>query len=429
MGKNTPIFPFLYHYIPGFDMFQAPARLMLLAVFSFALLAGIGSNYWIKPEGKRLYWTRLGTAGSAAIALTSIVIYRMGSVEKDSIPIAFFVLGIFLFLYGVLSLTNGMQGVKKKIWILIVFTFIPVDLYISNNGVIPWIDANFFRPDYSISLASKNNNELFVYFPEQDLYNIKFNKFLKFSDFGNKATHYELRKNFIPDINIIDHIPILNNFDPLLPSHYVNFMNYLDNLPIEAQKAWLRDLGISVRVSANNQNEAILEHLQAGSKAVVWANCAIYSEDENNAFEKMDEQILAQVTGNSHQNRCAVVLEKTDLPKTFDSNSYASVETILSTPQQIVVDINADTEGWVTFRRSWFPGWKLRIDEGEALLPVLTDANFMGISVPAGKHRVELFYFPTVFYIGLVVSTISLVLWGLLELQNTNDALPMKDHF
>ena len=427
MGKNTPIFPFLYRHIPGFDMFQAPARLMLLAIFPFALLVGLGSNYWIKPEGRRLYWTRLGTAGSADIAVTSLVIFRMGSIEKESIPIAFFLLGIYLFLCGLLSLTIGAEGVKRKIWILIVFSFVPVDLYLANNEVTPWIDANFFQTDQS--MMNKHKSESFVYFIEQDLYNIKFNKFLKFADFGNNATHYELRKNFIPDINIIDHIPVLNNFDPLLPAQYVTYMNYLDKLPIDVQKEWLRDLGISVIVSADKQNEAVFELLQSDSKPVVWTNCAIHSVDVIEAMEKLDEQILTQRDARSHRNRCAIVLEKTDLDETTDLNANGHIATISTSPQKIVVDINADVEGWVTFRRSWYPGWKIRIDGGESIPPVLTDGNFMGISVPAGKHRVELFYFPVVFYIGLVGSVVSLVLLGLLGHQKTNDEIQMKDRF
>ena len=418
MGKNTPIFPFLYRHIPGFDMFQAPARLMLLAVFSFSLLAGLGWRYWNKPEGGHLYWTRLGTAGSAAIAVTSLVIHRMGIIERESISLAFFVLGIFLFLYGVLSLTIGMEGVKKKIWILIVFLFVPVDLYVANIGIIPWIDAHFFRIDQSKPMTAEKNSDPFVYFPEQDLYNIKFNKFLKFADFGNKATHYDLRKNIIPDINIIDHIPVLNNFDPLLPSQYVTFMNYLDKLPVEAQEAWLHDLGISVRMSANKQNEAVFEYLQSDFKPVVWTNCAIYSSGGNKSLEKVNEQILAQGTDYSHQNRCAIVLEKTDLTGSIDLNTNANIAIISTSPQKIVVDITADVDGWVTFRRSWYPGWKTRIDGEDAKDPVITDVNFMGMAVPAGKHRLELFYYPAVFYIGLMISAVSLGFWGYLTVKN-----------
>jgi hypothetical protein len=414
MGKNTPIFPFLYRHFPGFDMFQAPARLMVLAVFSFALLAGMGVRYWKKPEGKSLYWTRLGTAGSAAIIATSLIVRRINIIQKESIPTAFFTLGLFLFLYGVLGLTIGMKGVAKKVWIMVVLVSLSLDLYMANNRLISWIDANIFNGNNN-SIADNDDGNFFVYFPEQDLYNIKFNKFLQFSDFSNKDTFLELRSNFIPDINMIDHVPVLNNFDPLLPAQYVTLMNYLDELPGEAQVEWLRDLGIPIRGITDKQNEAVFEPINTNLQPVLWTNCTIYSKDISDAFKKVNSQILAQKASIHKENRCAIIAEKNDLSATIDSVTTGIVTINSITPQRMIIDTKADTEGWVTFRRSWYPGWKIRIDEGDTKNPVLTDGNFMGISVPAGKHRLELFYFPGSFYIGLMISIISVVLVGFLD--------------
>jgi hypothetical protein len=69
LGRNTPVFPFLYHNVPTFNLFQAPARMMVGLVFSLALLAGLGAERWHTPAGRALYWTRLGTAGAAAVVM------------------------------------------------------------------------------------------------------------------------------------------------------------------------------------------------------------------------------------------------------------------------------------------------------------------------------------------------------------------------
>jgi len=69
LGKNTPLFPWLYRHIPTFDMFQAPTRWMIWAEFALALLAAIGVEGWREPQGWGLYWTRLGIMGSVALAL------------------------------------------------------------------------------------------------------------------------------------------------------------------------------------------------------------------------------------------------------------------------------------------------------------------------------------------------------------------------
>ncbi|NWG17856.1 MAG: hypothetical protein HXY41_14605, partial [Chloroflexi bacterium] len=46
LGKNAPIFPFLYEYIPTFDLFQAPVRWHIWTVFGLSALAGMGAGVW-----------------------------------------------------------------------------------------------------------------------------------------------------------------------------------------------------------------------------------------------------------------------------------------------------------------------------------------------------------------------------------------------
>ena len=54
-------------------MFQGPTRISILAVFSIAVLASLGIELWRKPDGRILYWTRLGLMGSIAITIGLIL--------------------------------------------------------------------------------------------------------------------------------------------------------------------------------------------------------------------------------------------------------------------------------------------------------------------------------------------------------------------
>ncbi|MCX5880079.1 MAG: hypothetical protein NTY44_13345, partial [Deltaproteobacteria bacterium] len=49
LGKNTPVYPFLFNHVPTFNLFQAPTRWNLLTVFALALLAGMGAKAWGSP--------------------------------------------------------------------------------------------------------------------------------------------------------------------------------------------------------------------------------------------------------------------------------------------------------------------------------------------------------------------------------------------
>ena len=71
LGKNTPIFPFLYQYVPTFNMFQAPARFSLWAVFGLALLAGKGAHDWRRAGLRGRGWVKRGIAAAVAVVLAS----------------------------------------------------------------------------------------------------------------------------------------------------------------------------------------------------------------------------------------------------------------------------------------------------------------------------------------------------------------------
>ena len=52
-GKFFPLFPFLYNYIPGFSLFQAPVRFLLIYFFALSILFGFGLDAWIFSQFNR----------------------------------------------------------------------------------------------------------------------------------------------------------------------------------------------------------------------------------------------------------------------------------------------------------------------------------------------------------------------------------------
>jgi SAM-dependent methyltransferase len=66
-------------------------------------------------------------------------------------------------------------------------------------------------------------------------------------------------------------------------------------------------------------------------------------------------------------------------------------------------------DGWVVITETAWKGWRARIDGRE--VPVgIGDHAFLALSVPKGQHRIELFYRPRSFEVGLGLSAGSLVL-------------------
>jgi hypothetical protein len=65
-----------------------------------------------------------------------------------------------------------------------------------------------------------------------------------------------------------------------------------------------------------------------------------------------------------------------------------------------------------------YPGWKATIDGRPA--PILdTNAAFRGVNVPAGQHRVQFVFAPSLFYISLGISAASWIAWIILLKSST----------
>lgn len=54
LGRWNPIYYLLYHVVPGFDLFRAPARWMMLYTLGMAMLAGLGCSYALASLRARL---------------------------------------------------------------------------------------------------------------------------------------------------------------------------------------------------------------------------------------------------------------------------------------------------------------------------------------------------------------------------------------
>jgi hypothetical protein len=64
--------------------------------------------------------------------------------------------------------------------------------------------------------------------------------------------------------------------------------------------------------------------------------------------------------------------------------------------------VEADGGGHLVFSRTFFPAWRARVD-GAAAPVVVANARDLAVAVPAGRHRVELWYDPTPFRAGVAV--------------------------
>jgi len=416
LGKNTPLFPWLYRYVPTFDMFNAPTRFSLWAIFFLAVLAGIGVEYWYRPINRGLYWTRLGTAGAFAIMLGSGLAWIiMGDISPSFIR-ATALTGAGLVVIGGLTLAaperqennhddkDSAQFRGGQHWAWSVCIFVALDLIIAGWGLNPGVNIDFYRfeaPTTSRIRELAGGGRLFINFDDE--HSLKFSRFFLFESFNPGEDWINLRAVQLPNIAMLDDLISANNFDPILPGRYASWLEIYRESKPGIQSQMLHLMGVKVIEEIDLTDPYGVRFIPINSFDLIrWVPCGIVATGGENALEI--------ILGGIINLRDEVVLE--DVQPIFISqcnrNAHGNVEIISEDPNEVQLIVKAEDAGYVVLSKVWYPGWKAELD-GQSIEVIRANYLHTAIAVPAGDHELRLVYRPASFYIGAMVSLISIL--------------------
>jgi len=434
LGKNTPVFPWLYNHVPSFAMFQAPARYMIWAVFALALLASLGAEHWRRPAGRALYWTRLGTAGAFAVSLgAGLAWFFMGDISPTFIR-ATALAGMWGLGAGLLSLLAPMRadaepgsraanprfaklnGTLSRCWPWGVAFFIAADLLIAGWGLNPGGPLDIYRISPSAVRVRQLAGGHRLYISPADEEELKYKRFLRFDTFAPEEDWMNLRAVILPNANILDRVASANNFDPLLPGLYVDWMDRLARAMPPARQGMLdvMDVGVVETIRVNEPLGVVFQPVSGGGRAR-WLPCAFHVADRRTAL---------QVIGTGGVDLDSqVVVEQGDMALNFPcdsppglSSAEVSVRAHDEDPNRLELRLSAPSAGWLLLSDLWYPGWRAEVD-GEAT-PIWRGNNiFRLVQVPAGAHTVVFSYRPATFRLGLALSSAAFLLVIILAWQ------------
>lgn len=399
LGDNTPVFPFLYRHVPTFDMFQAPARWLLWAQTALALLAGLGAASWRQPVGRALYWSRLAAAGAFAVILAA----GLGAVAVRALPESLIerlqtfipavaLAGLWALGAGLLHLTApAADEAPRQGWRWAVGLWLAADLFVAGWGLNPGAPLTVYAassPNAALVRSLSGGRRVFIL--PQDEQTLKFDHFLSFESFHTQEDWGAVRRALLPNTSLLDGIPSVSNFDPLIPAGFAEILDWFTP-PENAQVA---------RFYPAWQDS--LEFFDVG--------LVVRSNEEN------EPQLRAGLTGVFHPARLhyfptaesMLCCGRQDLPH----------EILEESANRLHLRYQAPASGRLVLAQMNYPGWQVRLD-GEAL--AMDKENRLWIVViPSGEHVLEFDYRPFSFYTGLMISLLAGLGW--LAMWRRNDA-------
>jgi len=407
LGWNTPIFPWLFNNVPTFGSFNGPTRWMILVEICLILLGGLGAEEWMNHPVTHRKQINLGLTAMFALVISGVAALFMMPEIKDSFKFTMISTGLLLAGYMVLTLIKPVErsGAVLLRWRFLFILWLMVDLFWAGWKLNPIVSSDIILP----SVKADNSTELVDgrYFIAKAIeMDQRFNRFFVFDDIRPKEDWATLVSTYLPDSNILSSVPMVNNFDPMIPDRYSNFMAELE---VSSPEIRNRYLALSNTTHTAQVNSTDLKSMEwktlAAYPRVRMVNCVEVVGDGVNAFSWLKKF----AAGDSLETWIVV---ESAMPQTtactYDNPRHDDLVDLSTTSNRQEYQVKGNpTQSWMFIADTWYPGWQAKLD-GNPIELYRADYVFMALKVPTGDHRVELVYDPISFKLGTGLSILGL---------------------
>ena len=452
MGNRTPLYPLLFHYVPGFGFFQAPARLMLWFAIAASTLAGIGAHRF-RLSYRVQYVLRLTLAAAVAAFAVAWVAGRGGLAPPQVYTPALERMAILSGLACVVLLLRGRtpqdtdtrvvaSPLPHRAWQVLVVLVTGADLAIAAMPLTPTISAALYHAANPAAEVLRSAAPLRLHVDAVYQYDLTFNRYFTFRQFAPaELQHWQtLRTSLLPNLNVLDGIAGTGNNEPLVTGHWRNLLERVRlSTPSTAERLLrLMNVGFVLTQTPSPSWQAVrgIPHLYRLPDPLprVWLV-------EHSQVIRDEQQTLARLVDPDFDPRARVLLE---LPLTLPTAAAAPVSAqeaaldpsadppALSLREEFnrrTIRLTATRSAYLVLAYTYYPGWLATVD-GQPVPVVRANYAFMALPFPEGSHEVVLHYRPSSLLWGACISALSvLILAGVLTypMRRRNTYVPMKN--
>jgi hypothetical protein len=459
MGQNLPLYLLVFHWLPGFDFFQAPARFLYLYTLGVATLAGLGANFLVFVPSPRLErGSGYGVVVGLAILLATAAARVLPSLPvKPTFVSALTRFAALLTPASLLLLYRGKAESWSRetkfvhrlsisplvLWRTLVIAFIAADLILFGHALNPTTEPRLYElATASGAFLKREDRDYRIFIFSGSDYDLKFGKYLRFDDFGPSDVDWlmGLRETLMPNLAMNEGLFSANNFDPLVVGYYERLMQELDKEP--PRQVGEARLSVALRLLSLMNVKYILDYGEIPALDLISADGVwIFRNDDAlpRAYVVFQarvisdgEELLAKLPSQPFDPRRTVLLGPAPSQEPLPYPSTSSAPSLIPLSPQyslnaVEIEVTLDQDGYLVLSDTYYPGWRAYVD-GEEKEILRANYAFRALPLDSGQHTVLFKYDPLSFKIGLAIS---LVTWGAIilglavsSLQHTDEDIP-----
>jgi hypothetical protein len=356
-----------------------------------SVLAGMGVTAWGRSRALRR-WTKRAFVACVAATLLAILFLVFAPTNVRAVNLltqALIVVGVLGVITCILSLTQPEAGTRGYTrWSGIVLVVTALDLVWAGWGLNPTAPARFYEPNPAESDQARG------YWTKAVEEQVKFEQFFRFDNYQTAVVQWrEARATQLPNMNLIDRLPLLNNFEPLLVGHFADTIELIEANP-DANEGLLRAAGVGTVYTPG------LQSLEQSAKRAWLVTSVCWHETEAelkralvNAGWQPEQQV--HILGDSG---CAE-----------PQMAAGAVEITQDEANTLTMRVDGDQGSWLVLADTDYPGWVASVDGAE--VPIYrANLAFRAVQVDAGLHEIQFEYRPRWLLPGALVSAVSLLI-------------------